>query len=237
MKTLAILVFILISSNIFNTNDMLAKLKEYIKDKQSNKIIKLISTHPEILDLKDDNGSSGLLLIAYSDQEEAFKVAKELKKSFNFHEAIVCGKEDIVKKSLKKEKEIMNAYSNDGFTPLSLAAFFDQSSIAKLLLENGANPNLKATNPSKVNALHSAVAKENVELCRLFIRAGVDINATQTQNVTALHSAVHRGNLELVKLLVENGAEMHLKMDNGDSAYSIAEREGHRGVLTYLNSL
>ncbi|MFC3972618.1 ankyrin repeat domain-containing protein [Maribacter confluentis] len=51
-----------------------------------------------------------------------------------------------------------------------------------------------AKNPSKVNALHSAIAKENHELCKLLIEYGVDVNTVQMQNVTALHSAVHRGN-------------------------------------------
>lgn len=54
------------------------------------------------------------------------------------------------------------------------------------------------------------------------------------QNVTALHSAAHRGNLKLVKLLVENGAEIDLKMDNGNTAYSIAERDGQNEVKLYL---
>jgi len=54
------------------------------------------------------------------------------------------------------------------------------------------------------------------------------------QNVTALHSAVHRGNLALTKLLIENGASTELKMDNGDTALSIAEREGHKKIAEYL---
>jgi ankyrin repeat protein len=57
------------------------------------------------------------------------------------------------------------------------------------------------------------------------------------QNVTALHSAAHRGNLKLVRLLVESGAEINLKMDNGDTAISIAENDGHKEVKVYLESI
>lgn len=213
---------------------MINELKTYIQNKEIDKIIMLIENNPEILDEKDDNGSSGLFMIAYSGLDAAFAKAKTLKKSFSFHEAIACGKKDKVQEYLSQDKVIVNKYSNDGFTPLSLAAFFDQTEIAKLLLANGADPNMHATNPSKVNALHSAVAKENYELCKLFLAHDADVNAVQMQNVTPLHAASHRGNLNLVKLLVENGAKIDFKMDNGDTALTIAERDGHNEVKDYL---
>jgi len=237
MKKIGTLIFALIISTTIKANDMIDSLKTHIKNKEADKIVSMILNNPEILDEKDENGSSGLLMIAYSGMETAFSKAKELKKSFAFHEAIVCGKIDYVIDSLAHDKSYANQYSNDGFTPLSLAAFFNQTEIAKLLLENGADPNLHATNPSKVNALHSAVAKENYELSKLLIDYGVNVNATQIQNVTPLHSAAHRGNLTLIRLLVENGAEINLKMDNGDTAISIADKDGHSEVKTYLESV
>lgn len=234
MNKLATISFFLLLSTTIKANDMIDSLKAYIKSKESNKIIAYIKKNPEILEQIDANGSTGLLIIAYSGLDNAFTKAKELKKHFNFHEAIVCGKLDLVKQNILQNKNLTNTYSVDGFTPLSLAAFFNETTIAKLLLEHGANPNLQAINPSKVNALHSAVAKENYDLCLLLIKNGVNVNATQIQNVTALHSAAHRGNLKIVKLLVENGAEINLKMDNGDTATSIAEKDKHKEVLDYL---
>ena len=237
MRKAAILIITLITSTTLYANDMIDSLKTHIKNKEADKIVALITEHPEVLDQRDENGSSGLLIIAYSGIEEAFNKAKELKKSFTFYEAIVCGEEENVTDSLAKDKTYANRYSNDGFPPLCLAAFFNQTGIAKLLLENGADLNLQATNPSKVNALHSAVAKENYKLCKLLIEYGVNVNATQMQNVTALHSAAHRGNLQIVKLLIESGADINLKMANGDTAISIAERDGHQEVKVYLENL
>ena len=237
MKKANTLMFLLIISTSLKANDMIDSLKAYTKNMEADKIVSMIIENPQVLDEQDENGSSGLLIIAYSGIESAFNKAKELKKSFTYHEAIVCGKIDLVKDFLKQDNGYVNRYSGDGFTPLSLAAFFDQTKIAKLLLKNGADPDLHATNPSKVNALHSAVAKENYELCKLLIDFGADVNAVQMQNVTPLHSAAHRGNLKLVKLLIMNGANIHLKMDNGDTALSIAERDGHEEVKQYLESI
>lgn len=211
-------------------------LKNLIKSKEADKIIHLITDNPGILDDKDENGSSGFLIIAYSSIDEAFVKAKELKETFTFHEAVVAGELEMVEAHLSQGSQIINVHSQDGFTLLSLAAFFNQTEIAKLLLDKGANPDLQATNPSRVNALHAAVAKENYELCRIFIEHGANVNAVQMQNVTPLHSAVHRGDLALVKLLVENGADVRLKMDNGDTAVSIAEKDGHQEVEAYLQA-
>lgn len=127
-----------------------------------------------------------------------------------------------------------NSHSEDECTPLSLAAFLDHIVIAELLLKYGGDPNLQATNPSRVNAPHAAVAKANYELCQLLIERGADVNVSQMKNVTALHAAVHRGNLRLVQLLVDRGARTDLKMENVDTALSIAKRDGHEKVVEYL---
>lgn len=216
---------------------MIDSLKTFIKNKEADKIVNLITDHPEILEQQDENGTSGLLIIAYSSIDAALQTAIKLKKTFTFHESIVCGKTNFVRDFLSTDKNMVNIYSNDGFTPLSLAAFFNQTETAKLLLENGADPNLQATNPSKVNALHSAVARENYELCKLIIDYGIDVNATQMQNVTALHSAAHRGNLDIVRLLVENGADTGIKMDDGQTALDLAVKDDHREVKEYLEKI
>ncbi|WP_228237297.1 ankyrin repeat domain-containing protein [Allomuricauda sp. M10] len=216
---------------------MIEKLKECIKNKETDKILNLIRENPEVLDLQDESGTSGLLVIAYSGIPEVLETAKTMKQSFTFHEAVVCGLLEKVKNMLTQNPALINQYANDGFTPVSLAVFFDKSEMAKWLLEQGADPNLHANNPSKVNAMHAAVAKNNVELCKLLISKGADVNAPQMQQVTPLHSAAHRGNLEMVNLLVENGAQINLKMENGDTALSIAQRDGHTDVIAFLEKL
>ena len=213
---------------------MLNTLKKLIQAKESRQIIHLLGVHPEILDLHDENGTSGFFLITYSGDGATFETAKFIKKKFNFYEAIVSGKMDIVKSFISKGEKKVNDYSDDGFSPIALAAFFNQTTIAKFLLAEGGDPNLQATNPSKVNALHAAVAKNNKELCHLFLEKGADPNLTQSQHVTPLHSAAHQGNLSIAKLLLKYGADTSIKMENGDDAYTIASRDGHKEVAELL---
>lgn len=217
---------------------MIDSLQTLILNKDTTNIAKLIEENPNVLEMRDKNRSSGFMLLAYSGLSTVFEKAIEMKSTFSFHEAIVAGKMPLLKDySISEIRSLSNKHSDDGFSPLSLAVFFDQSAIAIFLLENGADPNLHATNPSKVNALHSAVAKENYELCLKLIEAGANVNAVQQQNVTALHAAVHRGNFAIVKLLAENGANLASKMDNGDTPISIARRDKHFDVLAYLEQL
>ena len=213
---------------------MLTTLKNLLKEKSTDALIKLVTENPAVLESVDENGTSGYLLLAYSGVPDVFRKATEVKKTFTFHEAIVGALIKEVKASLTEDATRANQHSPDGFTPLSLAVFFGHDDVAKLLLEFGADPGKHATNPTRVNALHSAVARENVQLCKLFIEHGVDVNAPQMQNVTALHSAAHRGNLTLVKLLVENGADISIAMENGDTALTLAEKDGHAEVVDFL---
>lgn len=213
---------------------MIDSLKTLIDQKDTVAISEFISQNPTVLDEVDNNGSTGLMLIAYSGIGDLLEQASNLKKSFNFHEAIMCGKKSQVMNFLSGNKNLVNMYSSDGFTPLSIAAFFNQTEIAYILLDNNADPNLQASNPSKVNALHSAVARNNYDLCKSLIENGADTNIAQMQGVTPLHSAAHRGNLEIVKLLVTNGASIDSKMDNGNTAIDIAKSDGHEQVVNYL---
>jgi uncharacterized protein len=216
---------------------MINQLKVYIKNRESENVTSLVTSNPDVLDQTDENGVSGFLNLAYSGMNEAFDKAIASKQSFTFHEAIVGGKTEQVKMQIVTDKSLVNQYSPDGFTPIALAAFFDQQEIAIALLEGGADPSVHANNPVKVNALHAAVAKGNYTLCKLFLEYGTPVNAPQTQNVTPLHAAAHRGNLKLVKLLAEHGADPKMAMDNGDTPIDIARRDNHHEVVNFLEKV
>lgn len=213
---------------------MIETLKLHLQQKDESILIEWLGEHPEVLKEEDENGSSGFMLIAYGGLLQVLETAIKIKADFSFHEAIIAGRQDLVECLLEGDSSLVNAYSTDGFAPLSLAAFFDRMEIAEILLRFNANPNLHAINPSKVNALHSAVARRNGALCEILLAHGADVNAVQMQQVTALHSAVHRGDLSLVELLVAAGANLTAKMENGDTPLSIAKREGHQQVAKYL---
>lgn len=220
---------------------MIEALKSLIQNQNVDSCYQMLSDNPEVLDIKDENGATGFMLVAYSGDARLLELAVALKNELDFYEAIIVGDIELVKEYVEKNKEMLiNSFSGDGFTPIALAAYFNQSEMVRFLFEMGADPNTKASNPSRVNALHAAVARENLALCGFLLDNGAMVDATQISGVTPLHSAVHRGNVELTKLILSYNPNVYLKMDNGQDALAIAsnlENDTIKQILIhYANS-
>src|SRR5215210_3853413 len=101
-----------------------------------------------------------------------------------------------------------DAFAPDGATALTLAAFFKHPEAVRLLLERGADPNLRACHDEfKVKPIHSAAANRgSVEIVRLLLDAGAEVDAEQPGGFRAIDSARQEGHLELERLLLERGA-------------------------------
>jgi ankyrin repeat protein len=102
-----------------------------------------------------------------------------------------------------------NEFASDGFTSLTLACFFKRPEAVRLLLDRGADVNLRARNEQiQVLPIHSAAADGgSVEIVRMLLDAGADVNATQPGGFRAIDAARMGGNEELERLLVERGSE------------------------------
>jgi len=211
-------------------------LKDFITEAQNKDAIELIKNYPEVLDEKDEQGTTGFLLSAYSQNKDLFETARKYKKSFSVYESIIAGKLESLETFLEADKSLIDKFSPDGFTLIALAAFFNQNEIVKYLLQMGADPSICSNNPMKVNALHAAVAQNNLPICQMLITHGIDVNISQMKNITPLQASVHRGNIEITKLLLEQDAYVTFKNDDGSNAIDIAEAEGHYTILDLLNT-
>ncbi|MEZ5039610.1 MAG: ankyrin repeat domain-containing protein [Saprospiraceae bacterium] len=214
--------------------DHIPALKILLQERDSDKLLAFLAENPSVVSQGDRNHTSGLLLIAYSHLPIVLEKAIALKPSFNLFEAATCGRLEQVKENLAGKTAEINSHASDGFTALSLAAFFSQLEVVKYLLEQGADPNIAAKNPSNIAPIHAAVAANHLGICELLVQHGANVNLSQTQGVRPLHAAAHRGNLAMVQLLVEAGAEVNAQMENGDTALDFAEKDGHEEVKQYL---
>jgi ankyrin repeat protein len=127
----------------------------------------------------------------------------------NVFEAATLGRTERLQELLARDASLANAFGDDGFQPLPLAAFYGHVDAARVLLDHGADPNTLSRNEHiKTNALHAAAASENkgretrYELCKLLLDHGADPSIPQgCSEFRAIDAARMNGDEKLERLL------------------------------------
>lgn len=121
-------------------------------------------------------------------------------------------------------------------TPLMIAADEGKENLAKLLVEYGADVNAKDIVGD--TALMWAANGGHLNVVEFLVEHGANVNAAATGHIcagsTALIYASEKGHVNVVKYLIKHGANINAKNKNGDTALSIAEKNGHTEVARIL---
>lgn len=105
-----------------------------------------------------------------------------------------------VEKMLAADKNLINARTELGSTPLHLAATNSNPEVAKLLVAKGANINAKDNNSN--TPLHLAAFTGKKELVEFFLAHGADAYAKDFKGETPRDKAYHALNHEIQGILV-----------------------------------
>jgi ankyrin repeat protein len=92
-------------------------------------------------------------------------------------------------------------------TPLIEAAANGHLDVVKLLIENGADVNLKGE--AWYGPLHAAAAKGHIEVVKILLENGADVNIFHQNK--PLHNAAMNGHIEVAEILLANGADINAK--------------------------
>ena len=102
---------------------------------------------------------SELLAAVYRDDQARVEAILEEGPELDIFEAAAVGRTDRVERLLDADPGRVSAWTEDGFTPLHLAAFFRRPETARLLVERGALIDVVARNEElQVTPLQSAAA-------------------------------------------------------------------------------
>ena len=175
----------------------------------------VLQANPTLVNARDQNGLSAVMVAAYHGQREVLDVLLEKGAALSIFEGAATGREAAVRAALEEWPGWLNEYSVDGFTPLQTACFFGHEAVALLLIAQGADVNAVARHEFGIRPVHAAAANGHHAILRALLDHGADVNARQQHDFTPLHEAYRRGDEAMVQLLLAYGADPTLKDDQG----------------------
>ena len=136
--------------------------------------------------------------------------------------SVLCGLYDLVKHLVIKYPEHVNAnYGRYGF-PLVAALEEDHIEVAGLLLEHGANPDVRdTTGETPLLRVLSQRQRNPVNKVRLLLKYAADVNAHGLTLRSPLHLAEYNGELEVAQILVKHTANLNSPDNRGKTPLHI----------------
>jgi len=159
----------------------------------------------------------------YARTEKIKKPSIAREGSFNEDLLMATKKQDIegIWTALKQGANVNTRSKYDGKTPLiNSISYKDDPYITKMLLDRGADPNLKDFHGWTPLMHASYNNKKNT--AKLLLEYGADPNEQNDLGVTALMHVSEKGNTDMAKLLLEHGAKPNLPNDGGATALMYA---------------
>ena len=154
-----------------------------------------------------------------------------------------------VLESLLRHDPELNAYSDEGITPLMSATLADKPKNAEILIDAGSDLEapLRDTRDSvsgRVDidnhitkgstALFLAAQHGHIRLAELLIGKGADVNVRTNHMFTPLHAATIGGFSTVARLLIDNGAEIEASTDGRFTPLIYAAHHGKDHVALVL---
>lgn len=205
-----------------------------IQQGNAARVAELLDSDPSLLGARA-NGVSAVVLAVYYQHPEIARLFIERGAPLTFAEACAVGDEARALELLAQDPASLQRRSDDGFPPLGYAIFFRHPSLARTLIERGADVNAVADNAQRIAPVHAAASVGDVETMRLLLDRGADPNARQHGGFTPIHAAGGNGDVAMAELLIARGADRNARTDDGKDAAALAAERGRSSFVAWWN--
>jgi ankyrin repeat protein len=211
-----------------------AGLFDAIKAGEFERVKAMVTANPALVTARARTGESAILTAVYHQQKEIANLLVARGAPLTIFEACAAGELERVERLLDDDGLAVAAYSDDGWTPLHLAAFFGHTKIAEVLLARGADARARSRNPTGNTPLHAALVKNHTMVAGLLLGASGDVNAADAAGWRPLHLAAANSNIELMTLLIAQGADVNAPNGEGLTPYALAQQKNQREAAALL---
>ncbi len=111
-------------------------------------------------------------------------------------------------RALLEQGARVDAADSSGATALVAAAYGNHVEVARLLVEAGADVDVKDATEQSAYLIATSEVGDDTELLELTLDAGADVNAKDSYNGTGLIRAADRGYVEIVRRLLETDIDV-----------------------------
>lgn len=181
-----------------------------------------------------ENGLSPILIAAYHGQQEIASFLADKTVAITIFEAAATGKINNILRILARDPQLVNAYADDGFQPLGLAAYFGHGDVVEYLIKAGAPINSPSRNGLKAAPIQSAAAAGHAKIVDLLLKQGADPNVREQGGYTPLHAAAQNGDEEMIRTLIYGGADLEVRSEDGKTPLDLAREAGHAEAAKLL---
>ena len=136
-----------------------------------------------------------------------------------------------LKSLIKKDLNIINKISKEGYSALTLACYYSNNEIANYLIKHVKDINSKS---SYGTPLMAATIKKNSYLTKLLLENNADPNLSDKNNSTALHYSVIFNQEKIIELLMKYKANPDIKDNRGNTAQDYAKIIGNNKIIQLL---
>jgi uncharacterized protein len=192
-----------------------------------------LAQHPDLAPIRA-RGASMVRLAAYAHMPGLVDDLLGADVALDVFDAAALGRVEELQELLDADPEHRDAVSEDGFTPLHLAAFFGQLRATELLLNRGAPCDPVSTNALAVHPINSAAANSHEVVVHLLLDHGADADATMSDGYRPLHAAAHNDRPNMVRLLLERGADPNARNEMGETPADVAVGDEVRSIFAAL---